>query len=126
MKVFSIHHHIQAWSWFLKIVFYTALITGCYLAFSPVESGIQTQFNDKLLHFIGFFLMALMAQLAHPNTNFWILTLGLAAFGLTIELVQEFLPYRSFSMWDWAADILGVCLYFMFLGRLLKDKSVPG
>ena len=93
------------------------------MAFTPVEGGIQAKFNDKALHALGFFVMAISAQLAHPKTSFIILTLGLAFFGFAIELVQAYLPYRSFSMWDWAADALGVLVYFIFFGHFLKDKA---
>ena len=67
--------------------------------------------------------MALSAQLAHPKTSFWILGAGLAGFGFTIEAVQAYLPYRSFSMWDWLADVLGVGLYLILVGHFLKDRS---
>lgn len=100
-----------------------AIFVGCYMAFTPVEGGIQAKLNDKALHAFGFFAMAITAQLAHPKTGFIVLTCGLACFGMGIELVQAYLPYRSFSMWDWAADMLGVCVYFIFFAPFLKYKS---
>ncbi len=127
MKVLSLQHSLQQkihqWSWLFKIAFYSAILMGCYMAFTPVESGLQTKFNDKILHALGFFIMAMMAQFAHPKTSFTILTVGLAFFGFAIELVQAYLPYRSFSLWDLGADVLGASIYFMFLGHFLKDKS---
>tara|TARA_R110002072_G_scaffold622_5_gene4815 strand:+ start:21439 stop:21819 length:381 start_codon:yes stop_codon:yes gene_type:complete len=125
LKVFSLQQHIQAWAWLFKVMFYASLLVGCYMAFTPVEGGIQAKFNDKLLHASGFFIMAFTSQLAHPKTRFMILFIGLSCFGLTIELVQAYLPYRSFSMWDLAADILGLGLYFIFFGHFLKDKPSP-
>ena len=125
MKVFSLQHYIQQWSWVFKIVFYTVLVMGCYMAFSPVDGGIQVRFNDKFLHAAGFFVMAFISQLAHPTTRFIVLSVGLSCFGLTIELVQAYLPYRSFSLWDLGADILGIGLYFILFGHFLKEKSVP-
>lgn len=100
-----------------------AIFVGCYMAFTPIEGGIQAKFNDKFLHALGFFVMAVMAQLAHPKTSFMNLSIGLACFGFAIELIQAYLPYRSFSMWDWAADVIGVSVYFMFFAHFLKDKS---
>lgn len=94
------------------------------MAFTPVEGGIQAKFNDKALHALGFFIMAMMAQLAHPKTQFLILSIGLACFGFAIELIQAYLPYRSFSMWDWGADVLGVAVYFIFFAPCLKDKAL--
>lgn len=123
MKVFSLQEKLYEWSWLFKIAFYMAIFIGCYMAFTPVEGGIQAKLNDKALHALGFFVMAIIAQLAHPRTGFIILTLGLASFGLAIELVQAYLPYRSFSLLDWGADVLGVVIYFIFFGHFLKDKA---
>ena len=125
MKVFSFKQRIQAWSWLFKIGFYASLCVGCYMAFSPVDGGIQTKFNDKLLHAVGFFVMAFSSQLAHPRTRFIFLFIGLSSFGLMVELIQAYLPYRSFSIWDLGADMLGLALYFSFFGHFLKDKSLP-
>lgn len=122
LKVFSIKRYIRASSWAFKVLFYTGLIAGCYLAFSPVEDTFQAKFNDKFLHVTGFFIMSLSAQLAHPKTHFLILSTGLIAFGLAIECVQAYLPHRSFSWLDWLADIAGVALYFMVFARVLRDK----
>jgi VanZ family protein len=122
LKVFSLQQKIYQWSWLFKIAFYMTIFMGCYMAFTPVEGGIQTKFNDKVLHAVGFFVMAIMAQLAHPKTRFMILSIGLACFGFAIELIQAYLPYRSFSMWDWSADVLGIAVYFIFFAHFLKDK----
>lgn len=95
------------------------------MAFTPVDGGIQAKVNDKILHSVGFFVMAFISQLAHPNTRFLILFIGLSCFGLAIELIQAYLPYRSFSVWDLAADVLGLGIYFMVFAHFLKGKSSP-
>lgn len=118
--------------WLNKLVFYTAVIAGCVLAFSPAEAGLQPQLNDKFLHTTGFFVMACLAHLAHPYAKKMYPIIGLAILGLMIELVQAYLPYREFSLWDWCADLLGVALYYQtlavslnhFFFNGLKHKSV--
>lgn len=96
-----------------RLVFYSAIIGGCYLAFSPGGNTLHNHFNDKLMHAVGFFVMTGLAHLAHPQSwRKWPM-LGLIVFGLAIELVQGYLPYRSFSMLDWAADILGIVAYLI-------------
>lgn len=126
MKDFSKVRYIETFAWLFKVIFYLALAVGCYLAFSPVDGSFQAKFNDKALHFLGFFVMSLCAQLAHPSVRFSILAFGLIGFGLLIEVIQAFLPHRSFSWWDWAADALAVCCYFIIFAKALKDKSAPG
>jgi VanZ family protein len=41
----------------------------------------------------------------------WRKALPLFAYGLVIEIVQYHLPYREFSLWDLAADGLGLLIY---------------
>jgi len=114
-------------------VFYFAVIAGCVIAFSPAEAGLQPQLNDKFLHTTGFFVMAFLAHLAHPYAKKMHLIIGLAILGLMIELVQAYLPYRDFSLWDWGADILGAVLYYQTIAVSLnhlffngmKHKFVP-
>jgi VanZ family protein len=100
-----------------RLVFYSAIVVGCYLAFSPGGNGLHSYFNDKLMHAVGFFVMTVLAHLAHPQTWRKWPVFGLIAFGLAIELVQGYLPYRSFSMWDWTADIFGILLYLLVAQR---------
>lgn len=114
-----------------RVVFYSTLIAGCVLAFAPANQALHSQFNDKLLHCVGFFVLALLAHLAHPRARMALLLAGLALFGLGIELVQAYLPYRSFSWLDWLADILGAAMYFLLFARFLvspllqRYKCVP-
>jgi len=117
--------------WFNRLVFYSALFAGCLLAFAPANAGLHPYANDKLLHAVGFFVMAILSHLAHPKASPWCLVVALSLFGIGIEIVQGFLPYRDFSFLDWFADILGLLLYFFGLIRIisyysLRRKSVLG
>lgn len=116
-------------AWFKIILFYGALLLGCIMAFSPSEMGLQPQLNDKLLHSGGFAVMAFLSHMAHPRVPIIRLIVGLSLFGIGIELIQAWLPYRDFSLWDWGADILGVVLYFQIISlpfmRVLRSKFVP-
>lgn len=107
--------------WQNKLLFYIALIMGCVVAFSPAEAGLQPKMNDKFLHVVGFIIMGFFCHLAHPNLAYWKQVLGLAIFGMAIELVQGYLPYRQFSLWDWLADLAGLCVYFYLLATPFID-----
>jgi VanZ family protein len=82
-----------------------------YLAFAPVEQTIET-FSDKLNHVLAFTVLAWLVDRAYPGHHLapykWALLLG---YGLTIEVVQGFLPYRELSVADFAADALGILCY---------------
>ena len=62
---------------------------------------------DKLIHFSAFFVLAVLATLGWRSggaTSRILLLLGYAA---ATELLQHFIPGRSFSLLDWLADGLG-------------------
>ncbi len=85
---------------------------------------------DKLAHGIEF---ALFALLGYRTLGYYIADTGrntrlraaaiISAFygGLT-ELCQYFLPYRSASVLDWSADLLGAALGLSLI--ILADKIV--
>jgi len=106
--------------WLNRCVFYASLIAGCLLAFDPAPGGLQATVNDKLLHTFGFMGIAFLAQLAHPSAQYRWHVVGLITFGILIELVQFFIPQRSFSLWDLAADSLGIGVYYLALAPLIS------
>ena len=71
----------------------------------------QFRFGDKVGHAVVFFLLAALAQASHAERRVVArLMLALLGYGLFIELVQALLPWRDFSLWDWAADGVGIAL----------------
>lgn len=115
----TINFFIQT-TWLNRIIFYTAVITGCVVAFAPAEAGLQPGLNDKFMHAVGFIIIALLSHLAHPYLQKRYHIIGLSLLGLLIEVVQAYLPYRDFSLWDWCADMFGVVVYFLALSAPLN------
>lgn len=112
---------------FYRFVFYGTLVLGCVLAFAPANQTLHANVNDKVLHGIGFFVLAFWSHLAHPRARGFIPVIGLSVFGILIELVQAALPYRSFSWLDWLADVFGVFAYYLLLAPLLvRFAARPG
>ena len=98
-----------------------------YLSFSQIEDSpfaLLTFLNDKLHHAVAFFVLAFLLDFAWPRQPWqrtkWLTLLG---YGLFIEVVQFFIPYREFSLWDLAADGLGLLLYGYSLPLI---KRTPG
>ena len=63
---------------------------------------------DKLIHFLGFFMLGSLAVF-----SWWRLSMGrlaaiLIAYAALTEILQHFIPGRSFSLLDWLADALGI------------------
>jgi VanZ family protein len=101
----------------------TLMLVG-YLSFGHIEQTPAANINDKVGHTTAFLCLAFLLDFARPR-HAWgaAKLLPLLAYGLFIELVQHFLPYRTFSLWDLAADGLGLLLYPLAFPLL---KRVPG
>jgi len=68
--------------------------------------------NDKINHVAAFFVLAFFMDFSFPHRRFWTAKgMSLLGYGLLVEIIQSFLPYRFFSMLDLAADAVGIALY---------------
>ena len=99
------------WGVLLLLVFWRAL---------SIPSGVQLLLYDKLGHFLVFAVLGFWALKAWETSSQHRFLLGfLAVYGLAIEIAQYFVPYRSFSVADWIADLLGIA-FSVILFKLLK------
>jgi VanZ family protein len=70
------------------------------------------QVSDKLNHAAAFLVLAALADRAFPASGFAAAKIvPLLAFGVAIEVIQSFLPFREASLMDVAADAAGLVLY---------------
>ena len=68
---------------------------------------------DKWLHVLGYAALTLLiAYAVWPSTTRWLALPGALAlgYGVVIEVVQAFVPARSFSVADLGANAVGVAL----------------
>lgn len=77
---------------------------------------------DKLLHAGAFFALALLADAGYPGVGRGRQWAALMAFGLLIECVQWFLPYRESAIDDLVADAVGVAAYALVAAAV---RAVP-
>lgn len=95
----------------------TAVFAGSVvdLGHSPIADV-----NDKMQHIAAFIVLGCLSRFACPGLTPWrrILPL-LTGYGLLIECVQWWLPWREFSLPDLVADILGIVV------ALAAMRSVP-
>ena len=91
------------------------------LATTPLEYPMVTGFNDKMNHIFAFFVLALLSDFSFPDKKFFLaIFLPIMGYGVTIELIQHFLSYRMFSLFDVAADAMGIVLYKISFPLLKK------
>lgn len=98
-----------------------ATIVATRLATMSLDFTPAVGLNDKVLHVGAFLVLASLLDFSFPRNAFGTAkTATLLGYGMTIEVVQHFLPYRTFSLLDWAADAVGVVLYLAIAVPILK------
>ncbi len=97
--------------------FLITLLAVSYLALTPLEIPELEGSWDKSNHLAAFITLAFLLDYAAPGD--WAKWLGLAAYGLTIEIAQWFTGYRFFELTDLLADCIGIGIY-VILGHQMR------
>ena len=105
----------------LKVIFVLSVIFASFLFLKQGgHSGVNFQHADKVGHFVIFFSLALLLDLSF-NLSINKSLIVLSAYGVIIEVMQSFLPYRDASAGDIFADILGVVVYLLLFRKPLHS-----
>lgn len=109
----------------LMQLFLVLLGVGLVLALIPSPDTGDIHVNDKVMHTTAFFVYAILLDMA-SHKDFWRFQVPmLLGYGALIEVLQSFTPWRMFSVFDFAADALGLVLYWLLFRIILKVKSAP-
>ena len=74
-------------------------------------SPLRMDNGDKLLHASAFFALAFLTELSFPSRRHLLgKVIFLLGFGILIEWIQSFLPWRSADVADFLADCTGIAL----------------
>ena len=114
-----------------KVLFFMTVIVILYKALTP--SGGEPWFNfkhgDKLLHASAFFVLSFLLNRSSSSIEKRLRNmLSLLTFGILIEILQSFTGYRTVSVGDVLADLIGILLFqlsysFLKFLRELKRKK---
>ena len=85
-----------------------------YGSLVPGDSLPPIASNDKLLHLLGHGGIAFCAALAFPKHRPSLLLI-LPLYGAGLELLQQWVPNRSFDWQDMLANVSGVVLAFVLV-----------
>ena len=107
-----------------RIIFWLTFLTTLVFSLLP-GSGVEGILGlDKVMHFAAFFVLAASLGVGYQPRNPYIsMVLMLIIFGVAIEFIQQFIPNRVFSLYDFAADLAGVVLGMAFY-RILGESFV--
>ena len=102
-----------------RVVLVIVVLLVFHLATTEVQYPAVSSVNDKVGHVLAFGLLSLLADFSFPVGRFGLAKiLPLLGYGVLIEVVQYFLPYREASFFDVLADGVGVALYAMGIPML--------
>jgi VanZ family protein len=97
---------------------------------ATIQNGIEPPpvvNGDKILHFLAFAVLAFLVDFAFPLSRFGAAKIILLiTYGLAIEVIQSFLPYRFASAADLLTDIFGICTYALFIPLLKRLQLYRG
>lgn len=104
-----------------RVALMISVIAVIYLATTSQAYPVPASGNDKANHFIAFLELTLLAFLAWPGARLLYVVPPMLLFGLLIEFIQSFLPYREFSLMDVVADASGVAAGIVIWHLLLRN-----
>lgn len=92
-----------------RAVFYAYALAVLVLAVYPFEQTVGSG-NDKINHVLAFIAFYGLAAWSHQRARITAIIIWGIAYGVLIELIQAFVPYRQCSLGDLAADAAGLML----------------
>ena len=95
-----------------RLALVAALAAITWLAATSLPPPGLESIWDKLQHVAAFLTLGLLADRSFPRTRFGAAKIAaLLAYGVAIEALQYFLPWREASLPDILADAAGIALY---------------
>lgn len=98
---------IRVWRPLCLSQFALLLIIYTFLSLTSSPGEHVPVYNDKVMHFGGYFVAGISITFALPNQPVWQRWLILAAYSTGIEVAQHFMPPRTFSWLDILANVTG-------------------
>jgi len=103
-----------------RLVLVISIVLISILSVQEIEVQSSVNFSDKLLHFFCFLYLTSISWLSRIiYKELWLYVIVLA-YGILIEIIQIYIPYRSFEFLDIFADFLGILVGIFFI-NFLKD-----
>ena len=97
-----------------RVIFFLSLILIMYFSILPASSipniAALSFLTDKMIHALIFLYLSFIGLNSYFNiSNLWLLVL-IFSFGLVIEIIHFYHPYRFFEILDLIANLIGILL----------------
>jgi VanZ family protein len=86
------------------------------------DTGVHIPYLDKIVHFAIFAVLGFLISYEKKSAN-WTNLAICAGYGLLIEIIQIFLPWRSFELADLLADTIGALAGIQVVRMLIHPKN---
>ena len=98
-----------------RIILGISLVLISVFSIQEIDVNSSVSLSDKLLHLFCFLYLTIISWLSRIIYNeLWLYVIVLA-YGILIEIVQIYIPYRSFEFLDIFADFLGILAGSLFI-----------
>ena len=105
-------------SWFLLV---GAIV---YLSLKPASHQNLVEVNDKVGHFLAYFVLFIYTHIFFPKWKIGGAALFSFLLSCSLELLQHFSPGRTVSIWDVVANgtgvLMGIAFYLLFKKWIVK------
>jgi VanZ family protein len=123
-------NHRKFLSYWLPVVLYCAAIF-IQSAYPSIARLHDVPFGDKYLHFIGYAILGILFfrafRSSHIENRLFVASLSICAstaYGISDEIHQYFVPYRSADVMDALADMVGSCTGVMVYFLLVEKYDI--
>lgn len=118
-------------AWFFLVLFLLCLPGSEF----PKEKipWLETIFFDKWVHMGIFCVLAFLWMMPFAKSNLDIQSklqqitkvfIAASVWGLTTEFIQKYyIPFRSYDLWDWAADSVGAFVAWFYWRKKIKKEN---
>ncbi len=102
----------------LRVIFFFYLFFLYYSYVRPADptvSRVAAAVSDNTIHFVAFFILGALAQLANNKSNDFVFGISLALItSIFIEFLHFVIPFRDFKITEGVFNVLG-CLSSIYL-----------
>ena len=118
---------------FIRIIYILLMILIGIMSIIPdtaldkVSDTYKLFSGGYLFHILAygvFCFFALLYNITYQRHSLFIMLLFISIYSIILEVIQYFLPYRTFNLYDILASLIGVAVgvVFFFLYRSLKIR----
>jgi len=98
-----------------RLILGISIVIISILSIQEIDFQSSVNLSDKLLHLFCFLYLTIISWLSRIiYKELWLYVIVLA-YGILIEIVQIYIPYRSFEFLDIFADFLGILAGSLFI-----------